>query len=98
MWAKCRSCGRMSNITQSVCSECIWWEKHRKKLKIEEEKERLANLTIEPMDPFLSPRCYRCDNAANEDHPCPYKSELQGDDETLCNCCDECCQECADDI
>jgi hypothetical protein len=32
------------------------------------------------------------------DHSCPYAEEINDDHETLCNCCDACQQECADDI
>ena len=31
-------------------------------------------------------------------HVCPYKSEIHEDDETLCDCCEDCAQECAYDI
>lgn len=31
-------------------------------------------------------------------HSCPYKSDVDGDDTTLCNCCEACEQMCADDI
>lgn len=34
-------------------------------------------------------------NDACEPHTCPYKSEINDDDESLCTCCDDCAQECA---
>lgn len=37
-------------------------------------------------------------NEALPDHTCPYKSDINDDDVTLCNCCEDCRQECADDI
>jgi hypothetical protein len=37
-------------------------------------------------------------NPASEPHTCPYAADVHDDEETLCNCCDECTQECADDI
>jgi hypothetical protein len=33
-----------------------------------------------------------------EPHVCPYASEINNDDETLCTCCEKCEQQCADDI
>lgn len=45
-------------------------------------------------------KCERCNenDAAKELHSCPFLSEVHGDDETLCDCCDECTHECAMDI
>ena len=31
-------------------------------------------------------------------HRCPYRSEIEGDDETLCMCCVVCEEECARDV
>jgi hypothetical protein len=31
-------------------------------------------------------------------HICPYKAEINDDDETLCDCCDNCRAECQDNI
>jgi hypothetical protein len=36
----------------------------------------------------------RCGGKGIELHPCPFKDEIHGDTETLCNCCDDCTQEC----
>jgi len=33
-----------------------------------------------------------------EPHPCPFDEEVDGDSETLCNCCPVCTEECADQI
>jgi len=42
--------------------------------------------------------CERCGvNEATEPHTCPYDFEINGD-ETLCTCCEQCRQLCADDI
>lgn len=43
--------------------------------------------------------CNKCKTypAAGE-HTCPYQRDVNNDDETLCNCCDECEQQCAADI
>ncbi len=44
-------------------------------------------------------KCKRCGNAPSEKpHPCPYESEIGDDDETLCNCCEDCEGECTDEI
>jgi hypothetical protein len=39
-----------------------------------------------------------CQNPAAELHVCPYQSEINDDNETLCNCCSECERDCSDDI
>lgn len=44
----------------------------------------------------LCPTCGK--NVANEPKICPYNYEIYNDDETLCTCCDECRQDCIDDI
>jgi hypothetical protein len=36
-------------------------------------------------------------NDAVEDHPCPYAEEIH-DDDTPCNCCEDCEGECWQDI
>ena len=41
--------------------------------------------------------CLRCDEKGLPHHKCPYFNELFGDD-GLCNCCDNCTQECALDV
>lgn len=44
-------------------------------------------------------RCSRCKIAASESpHPCPFASEIHDDDQSLCDCCDECTHQCAMDI
>ena len=37
-------------------------------------------------------------NPAQEPHPCPLRSELDGDENTLCICCSSCHDACADDV
>lgn len=42
-----------------------------------------------------------CENPANFPHPCLRKQELADTDEErgeLCNCCDYCTAQCADDV
>lgn len=41
---------------------------------------------------------YRCSNPAQAPGPCPYKSEINDDSETLCTCCEDCRHECLMDI
>lgn len=31
-------------------------------------------------------------------HPCPYKMDVEDDEESLCPCCEKCMHECAQDI
>lgn len=51
-------------------------------------------------EPDLVKLCTKggCKNPAEPPHRCPYKSDIGGDDETLCECCDGCQYECAMDI
>ena len=39
-----------------------------------------------------------CINPADPSHVCPYKAEINEDEETLCNCCPSCYHECLMDI
>jgi len=39
-----------------------------------------------------------CQNELAEPHPCPFKSEIYDDEETMCTCCPDCAHECAMDI
>jgi len=41
---------------------------------------------------------HNCGKEATEDHTCPYAEEINDDNETLCNCCEDCTQECVWDI
>ena len=43
--------------------------------------------------------CGHCNvNPGTESHTCPYSEEINGDYLSECNCCDECCHECAMEI
>lgn len=43
--------------------------------------------------------CDHCQiNEAQDPHPCPYRVEIDEDEESLCNCCKECREKCADNI
>jgi len=55
--------------------------------------KRLATLQ-EALD-HKCPTCEQC--PAEPDHTCPYKSELM-EDETTCNCCYDCTNNCAWEI
>lgn len=57
-------------------------------------------LTMEiPTMPNEIEKCQRCRIAiACPKHICPYKQDINDDSETLCNCCEECKEQCADDI
>ena len=39
-----------------------------------------------------------CGNNVESLHTCPYREEINGDSETLCNCCSDCEHTCAMDI
>ena len=44
------------------------------------------------------PYCHNCEkNLKQEEHPCPFASEIHND-ESPCECCEECENECAQDI
>lgn len=48
---------------------------------------------------FKPQECGHCHNElACPSHTCPFKSEICGDDETLCDCCHNCQYECAMEI
>lgn len=40
----------------------------------------------------------RCGETSERLHTCPFAEEINGDSETLCNCCSECEHQCAMDI
>lgn len=40
-----------------------------------------------------------CSHTTTEEpHTCPYKSDVNNDNETLCRCCGSCAHECAMDV
>ena len=44
-------------------------------------------------------KCESCGkNDATEPHTCPYAEEINNNSETLCNCCQDCVNQCAMDI
>ena len=43
--------------------------------------------------------CEACGkNPKAEPHTCPFKEEINGDDKSLCTCCESCTENCAWDI
>ena len=40
----------------------------------------------------------KCGKEVESSHLCPYKREIDNDEETTCNCCDDCTNECSNDI
>ena len=56
---------------------------------------------IPPVIEVLPPQvlCERCHKgAAQSMHTCPYQEEINGDSDTLCDCCEDCEAECCDSI
>ncbi len=44
---------------------------------------------------IVSNLCQHCEEKpAETPHPCPFKEDIHGDSETLCNCCHSCRHEC----
>lgn len=40
----------------------------------------------------------RCGKPGSPLHTCPFASDVENDNKSLCNCCDDCTSECAMDI
>lgn len=95
----CENCSRKKEHLKYAKEYAKEFKKNFKN-KNEELSEILqTNIMNVTGEPFLSPRCGKCgNNPATEDHACPYAEDINGDSETLCNCCADCCQDCADDI
>ena len=59
----------------------------------------VAEKLITQHDPIPDGKCQQCGrNDANKVHTCPYQEDINGDYRSLCNCCDDCTNECAMDI
>ncbi len=44
-------------------------------------------------------KCHKCEKGkAQEDHTCPYQSDVNNDDTFTCTCCEDCTHDCAMDI
>ncbi len=50
--------------------------------------------------PPVQPVCQKCGKpiARADLHSCPFQADVHDDPTPVCNCCDDCAQECADDI
>jgi hypothetical protein len=46
---------------------------------------------------FRSPEC-KCGEKACDEHQCPFQNDVHNDPDYLCNCCEACTEQCADDI
>lgn len=54
---------------------------------------------MDASDEVIKTECFfGGEHDACKPHTCPYREEIDNDNETLCNCCDDCKQQCADDI
>ena len=42
--------------------------------------------------------CQRHGKPLQDEHTCPYAEEINDDHESLCRCCEDCEQDCGDDI
>jgi len=52
-----------------------------------------------PILPYVDNPDQRCKHENKQPpHPCPFSLDVYGNNEDLCTCCEECTQECADDI
>ena len=44
-------------------------------------------------------KCQSCKKKGSDDlHTCPFREEINDDSEILCNCCEDCTDECAMEI
>lgn len=39
-----------------------------------------------------------CPNPCEQEHECPFASEIHDDHETMCCCCEDCAHECAMEV
>jgi hypothetical protein len=50
-------------------------------------------------DTHVDGMCSRChDEPARDPHLCPFAQDINDDQETMCDCCEVCTQNCSDDI
>lgn len=75
--------------------ECDRYELQKVQL-VEEIAHQLSEIIAEHERSAEPVKC-KCGSTPNEDHTCPFKLEINGNDD-LCNCCDSCRHECAMDI
>lgn len=90
--AECSWCNEGLEPLSGICDDCF-----KRQSNSEQAARRVAakGLTVED-EP--SERCDRCgSNSAQPIHSCPYNSDINDDDSEICNCCESCIQDCADD-
>ena len=78
-----------ANNDKTMCgAECMYEN---------ESEEEVIESTDNKKEIVLCESCGK-NEASYELHICPYKNDMYGDEETLCNCCDDCYDNCAGDI
>jgi len=61
--------------------------------------DNTENEALNKTDVSSSGKCSRCNNNdAQQEHSCPYAEEINGDRDSLCDCCSDCEHECCMDI
>lgn len=61
------------------------------------EVEKVTDSEEDVFNILAHGRC-QCGVPGEELHTCPYSEDINGNYETLCNCCSECSNQCAMDI
>lgn len=93
----CRDCDRF-RVTGMTRTEAL---DDRAKRRCEKEGHDWQQFDKEPFHcARCGIECPKCNCGANgtPDHTCPYAEEINHDTKSLCNCCANCWQECANDI
>lgn len=55
-------------------------------------------VSVTPIKPPMQLRWCGCGAPVEDEHPCPYKSEIHDDHTTLCQCCEDCERECHNNV
>lgn len=67
--------------------------------ELSEEAKICIAMSQHALSVVLTGECAGCGvNEGLPKHPCPYKEDIDGDNETMCNCCDRCIGVCSDEI
>lgn len=74
--------------------ECDWFDRCQRRI----EAVRAVMVKYGKLAGRLCEGHRRCTSRSEPPHPCPFASEIHGDDSTLCNCCDDCAHGCAIEI
>lgn len=71
-------------------------------LEIANEAQKELDNILSQVEPVVILQKVKCKCGKEFDelplHTCPYQEDVNNDSEFTCNCCDECRQECCDDI